>query len=277
MYGNVVKVLFVICIVCGASARAEEADIRVKLGSKSVRQYGRLEMLVTGVGQFELTGDPSVVKLDAELVSPSGKKVVAPGFAMRATKEVKTDKDVKWEPYGGWLWRIRYMPDEVGIYKGEAVVTTREGQRPSERFSFEVSKSDSKGIIRVAKGNPWAFEYSDGSPYIAIGHNLCWSGGNRLTEYRKWLDKMAANDCNFIRIWFGSTWCFGIQGTEPYVYNEDAAKLLERVMKLCEERRIAVKLCFGDNIRLYLPPKGAPYKQCETGLDFLTRDDARRQ
>ena len=277
MYSKTIMAMFVVAVVCGASVLAEQTDVRVELGSKSVQQYGRLEIEVTGVGEYERPGDPAEVRLDAEMVSPSGKKVAAPGFAMHKTREVKKGGDIKWEPYGDWLWRIRYMPDEIGTYKGVAVVTTKEGRRSSEEFSFEVSKSESKGIIRLAKQNPWAFEYSDGTPYIAIGQNLGWAGGNRLEKYRKWISSMAANDCNFIRVWFGSTWCFGIQGKKAYIYNEDAAELLERVLGLCEERGIAIKLCLGDNIPSYLAGQNGPFKQCETKLDFLTKESAKTQ
>jgi len=212
------------------------------------------------------------------MVSPSGKKVVAPGFALHKTKEVMQGKEVKWEPYGEWLWRILYMPDETGTYKGVAVVTTKEGRRTSDEFSFEVSKSESKGIIRVATQNPWAFEYSDGTPYIAIGQNLCWAGDSRFENYRRWIEKMAANDCNFIRVWLGAYWCFGIQGKEPYVYSEDAAELMERVLELCEKHSIAIDICLGDNVQAsYVNKDSGVFKECETKLDFLTKESAKAQ
>ncbi len=270
-------------VLCAAPAfysgaiAAQQGNLRVELGAQQVKQYGRLEMQVIGVGEYERPGDPAEVRLDAEMVSPSGKKIVVPGFAMHKTREVDARGGVKWEPYGDWLWRIRFMPDEAGVYKGTAVLTARDGRRTSDEFSFEVSKSDSKGIIRVAKQNPWAFEYSNGSPYIAVGQNLCWAGGNRLENYRMWLDKMAANNCNFIRVWLGANWCFGVQGKEPYVYSEDAAELMDRVLELCEKHGIAIKLCLGDNINGYLPNNGGPFKQCETSLDFLTKESAKTQ
>jgi len=265
-------------VTCGSVVWSQTEKLRVIVRRNTVPQYSRNEIAVIGVGDYERPGDPAEIKLDAVLQSPSGKTVVVPGFAMHETRTVKQKNRPKFVATGPWRWRVRYMPDEVGKYTGIVKITTPEEIRKSEEFSFSVSPSDSSGIIRVARHNPWAFEYSDGTAYIPIGQNLSWASCNdRLAKYNKWLNDMAANGCNFIRIWLGADWCFGIQGNEPYRYNEDAAELMDRVLELCEARGIAVKLCFGNNIDGYLGKNDGPFKQCENKLDFLTKDSAKTQ
>jgi len=277
MFRKSLLIVLAVVFLSGAASLAQQQKLRVMLRQEYVNQYGRLEIGVAGVGDYERPGDPAQVKLDAVLQSPSGETIVAPGFAMHETREIKRDNQPKYVPAGPWRWRVRYMPNETGKYTGVVKVTDAEGVRTSEEFSFNVRPSRSKGILRIAENNPWAFEYEDGTPYIAIGQNLSWSHNDRLEEYRQWLDDMVANGCNFIRIWFGADWCFGIQGSEPYRYNEDAAELMDRVLKLCEARGVAIKFCFGDNVDGYLGKKGGPFKQCDSGLDFLTKESAKTQ
>jgi hypothetical protein len=150
-------------------------------------------------------------------------------------------------------------------------------------------------MVRVATGNPQALAWDDGSAFIAVGQNLCWySRGDKEPDprivFRRWLDALAANKANCIRLWLGAQWCFGLESKEPYAYNEDAATLLDSVLDLCEARGIAALMCV-DHVRELGPaanPQAANYRSdypydlrngghCETEKDLLTLPAARAQ
>ena len=239
------------CVLFSMCLAGEGEQLGVSLPALEVAKYEKIEIDISGVGEFKKPMNPYEVRLEASLISPSGKRVKVPGFAMHETQPTGSDITPKYKPVGPWLWKIRYAPDETGTYKGTAsLVVASEVAKISKPFEFKVVESKSKGFIRVSKTNRFAFEYDDGSPYILIGQNLCWANdtpqAGRLARYTKWLDDMAANNCNYIRIWLGSRWSFGIEGDEsktftgPYEYNEDAAALMDKVLALCEERGIAI-------------------------------------
>ena len=274
-------------VFCSLSFAVGEEKLGVSLSAAQLGRYEKLDIDITGVGEFAKPMNPYEVKLDAILVTPSGKSIKVPGFAMHQTKPTGSDITPKYKPVGPWLWKIRYAPDETGTYKGTAsLVVAGRAAKNSDPFEFKVVESKSKGFIRVSKSNPFAFQYADGSPYILIGQNLCWANdtaqAGRLARYTKWLDDMAANNCNYIRIWLGSRWSFGIEGdesktfTEPYEYNEDAAALMDKVLALCEERGIAIKLCIGNNVDTYFKSKGGNYN-VSSGKQFLTDPAAKKQ
>lgn len=270
--------LVLLGIALGSLPAAGQSErLSVRLSAARLRQYGRLAITVSGVGDYRRPGDPADVRLDARLASPDGRTITVPGFAMHETRREKKGRQPKLVPTGPWIRRVRFMPGETGTYRGTVAVIDRNGARTSDPFSFSVVPSENKGVIRVAAKNPWAFEYEDGSPYIPIGQNLAWANGNRLEKYRQWLDRMAANNCNYIRVWLGAKWCFGVQGTEPYHYDEDAAGLMDAVLRLCEKRGIAIKLCLGNKPDTYFGNNGGPFRQCRTRMDFLTKQDARIQ
>ena len=271
------------CLAASAAPGANEAALTVTPATGSAGRYELIELTVSGIGDHDTPFNPAIVRLDAELTSPSGRKLIVPGFPMRATELVAGRTQRRYRPVGPWMWKVRFAGTEKGTYRGVVTATERGIARRSGRFELAVGPSNSKGFIRVAGGNPHAFEYDDGTQYVPIGHCLSWANGNdRAAVYAGWLDRMAANDCNFIRIWLGSRWCFGLEQddagttTTPYAYNEDAAALMDAVLGMCRERGIAIKLCFGDNIRGYLHANGGSYHLPDAAA-FLTNEEAAAQ
>ncbi len=271
------------------AAGAQDDSLKVRLSADTVGRYDRLEMTVEGVGDFERPHDPAVVRVDAVLTSPAGDAIQIPAFAAHTMEYKQMGNGMSFQPVGDLVWNIRFAPLEVGNYKGFVHVTAAEKTRESKPFEFTVTTSNNKGMIRVAKANPCAFEYDDGTPYVAIGNCLSWvGGGDRVEAYRKYLDKMSANGGNFIRVWLGAEWCFGILANKPYIYNEDAAALMDEVLQMCEQRGIAVKLCFEHvrrfekvrnmgNTRPDYPFMKANGGPCETLEEFMTKEEAKDQ
>jgi len=270
--------LVVLISACPIFAAGQDSSLGVIKDTDSVAKYDRIELAVTGMDDYSNPMDPSIVKFYARLKSPSGKTVEVPGFAMHKTEKVLQKNQFKYIPTGRWLYRIRYAPDEMGRYTGRVIAVAGGKAVKSDQFEFEVTEPRSKGMIRVAKNNPHAFEYDDGTGYIAIGQNLCWANGkDRAKVFENWLDNMAEQNCNFIRLWLGSQWCFGIQGSKPYQFSEDALALADEVLEMCEDRGIAVKMCLGNNINRYLKQNDGPYVNCTTKDDFLQKPEAKKQ
>ena len=125
------------------TARAESAFIwhKKEIGFLSVKDY---ENPIYDVQEFY-----------AEFSSPSGRKQRANGF---------------WD--GGRNWKIRFMPDETGIWTYRTICSDGEnGGLHGQKGSFECTTRSSKlsiyqkGPLQLEKGS-YHLEYADGTPFF---------------------------------------------------------------------------------------------------------------
>lgn len=263
-------------------------------------RYERIEWRLTGVPAAANPFQPELITVDLELTTPSGRELSVPGFAHRAVEAVvqpnppgqppKAYSPV-YHPKGEWLWAVRYCPAETGRHVGRVVVRLAGRVKAATRVVFTVADSASPGFIRLAPGNPAAFAHDDGTPYFAIGENLCYASlvthdSDRLGAYRAWLDRLHANGANHVRLWLGAEQGFGLEGSRPYDYNQSTGHLIDEIQRLCEARGIAIKFCF-EYVRTFVPGRlyyraDYPYMTanggtCDTIAEMLAQPAAQRQ
>lgn len=99
--------------------------------------------------------------------------------------------------------------------------------------------SFSTSYVQTSEVCPHYFSLSDGSPYIPIGCNI--AAMSDPEDIRLYLDSLAANGCNFGRVWLNSA-LFEIQ-TEYGMVNEANADNIRLLLKEAEARDIKLKLC----------------------------------
>lgn len=263
-------------------------------------RYERIEWRLTGVPAAANPFQPELITVDLELTTPSGRELSVPGFAHRAVEaSVQPNPPGQppkaysplYHPKGEWLWAVRYCPSETGRHVGRVVVRLAGHVKAATRVAFTVADSASPGFIRLAPGNPAAFAYDDGTPYFAIGENLCYASlvthdSDRLGAYREWLDRLHANGANHVRLWLGAEQGFGLEGSRPYDYNQSTGHLIDEIQRLCEARGIAIKFCF-EYVRTFVPGRlyyraDYPYMTanggtCDTIAEMLAQPAAQRQ
>lgn len=129
-----------------------------------------------------------------------------------------------------------------------AVDGTGSDTEPAKQFT--VNPSFKKGFIRVSQSDKRYFVYDDGSPYFAIGENVCWSGSGRTFNYDAWLTNLAANGGNFIRVWNAPwhteiewAWSYPSSVLGNYASRQKEAWELDYILQLCENLGIKVMLC----------------------------------
>lgn len=89
-------------------------------------------------------------------------------------------------------------------------------------------------------------ELSDGTPYIPIGPNLIGPPEDpdekaQWKTFEGWLDQLAANGGNYIRIWLSSPF-WDVEHTRRGEYDEARARRIDRMLELARARGIRVKL-----------------------------------
>ena len=250
--------LGVLLCVAGAPSAPALTPPRVALPEGTLRAGERIELTVTDVPEAANLYNPAVIRLDAEITAPDGGTVRVPGFAQPRTEPRQDNGETRYQPTGGYGWRVRFAAPAAGEYRGRVVVTTGDAVRAeSAPFRLRVEAADRSfhGYVRVAKGNPAAFAYDDGTAFIPIGENLAYqTPRDRMTE---WIAKLGASGANWVRVWPSNAPTFGVEGARAYEYSEDAARGLDAVVEACERAGVCATFCF-DHIRNFGPPPRPP-------------------
>lgn len=156
---------------------------------------------------------PEEVDLKAYILKPDGDQKQISGFWYEGFQRyLREDREVL-VPTAEKNWRIRCALEEPGEYRYYVTLLDKKRHRtyryPEKgELSFLVTPSERKGFLRVSAKDPAYLEFSDGSPYLGIGHNLCgweWGGTDNRQgtyEYDRWLNAMAQNGANLAQFDF---------------------------------------------------------------------------
>ncbi len=187
-------------------------------------------------------------------------------------------------------WRLRLLPPVPGRWIGRPRVRL-DGGAPTaaagRAFVFVVAAVPARQRIVVDAQDTRYFAFDDGTPFVPVGLNLCWSvGADVLADYRRWFERLAAQGGNFARLWMAS-WSFGIEwsdtGLGDYRARLPRAAQLDAVFELAEAHGIRLMLCllnhgafterndseWHDNP--YAAPRGGPLAAPQ---DFVTDERA---
>jgi len=105
-----------------------------------------------------------------------------------------------------------------------------------------VLAAEAEEFVRISPRDHRYLELSDGAPYIPIGLNMIGPPGGDLDGMARWMDKLADNGGNFIRVWLGSSF-FDVEHTRSGEYDEQKAERIDAMLDLARERGIRVKMC----------------------------------
>ncbi len=112
-----------------------------------------------------------------------------------------------------------------------------------------VTACKKEGFVGVSDSHNAYFALDNGETYIPNGLNFCWppfkwdstQAEETLAEVQAQLDNLAKNGGNFIRIWISSD--FTEAEVAEGVYDETRAKRLDKIVKMCSDRGIKIKMC----------------------------------
>jgi hypothetical protein len=211
-----------------------------------VARYHRFELSVTPAAEYANPFDAGEVRIEATFTAPSGAEVVVRAFWTQDFTSALADGRERLTPQGEPHWRVRFTPTQVGEHGYTVRAATPDGTTQVGRGRFFVEASAEPGFIRRSD-DPRYFRHDDGSPYFAVGHNVCWWGDGGTYDYERYFDAMAANAENWTRIWM-IHWNVALEAAgDDYPglgrYHLGKAWQLDRIFDLAAERGIAVMLC----------------------------------
>jgi hypothetical protein len=115
-------------------------------------------------------------------------------------------------PEGDPVWKVRFAPQGTGAWQYRIRATDASGTTESAPGSFTVVDSSSSGFVRLSPADPRYFEFSDGSPFVGVGHNEGFNADRFTADVDAKFATFEAYRVNFFRVWMnassvvGSAW-----------------------------------------------------------------------
>ncbi|MBX6771837.1 MAG: hypothetical protein IRY83_08945 [Chloroflexi bacterium] len=150
--------------------------------------------------------------------------LVQPGFLYQDYQRQQIN-GVEWlYPRGGPVWKIRFAPSLQGTWQyrvqAQDASICPPGVNPCPNWvqtaigSFTVGPpaAGDHGFLHVSTADPRYFEFSDGTPFIGLGHDEGFNVTNLTYDAEAKLAGDSANGIDFLRVWMsgsdiaGSAW-----------------------------------------------------------------------
>ncbi|MEN3013104.1 MAG: DUF5060 domain-containing protein [Endomicrobiia bacterium] len=199
-----------------------------------VGKYEKFELVVEISATYTNPYDPHQVDLSCVFFSPSNKEWRIFGF------------------YDGTKWKIRFTPNETGVWSYRVFLKDQTGQTESNLLSFECMESDSHGWIKVAPNKRYLM-YDDNTPFYGVGFCRAW---NSLSVPFETLKEFGVN---MILIWVGPPWVGMIENTSKGIgiYDQQICYTIENYIQQAEKNNIHIILCLWPHDALRIP--GQPW------------------
>lgn len=207
--------------------------------------------------------NPDIINSYCEFWSPSNKyyKIYAfyyEGFTKTSSNCQPISLDFQCETLtanGNNSWKIRFTPNETGTWRYKISANDQTGRTSLQVLYFSCVNSDKKGFI--VKANKKFLKRTSGEFFFPIGQNIPWyhsidnySQTYGTNEYIYYIDKMAENGANFIRVWLDAYSSMALIGydyttqTSYYnLYNQKDAFQLDYILNYAQANGINILLC----------------------------------
>ncbi len=150
--------------------------------------------------------DPEDISIEATFVSPTNNEKKIFGFYYQPHK--RNGETWRIDPVK-YNWRIRFAPDEIGVWKMSIKIIVKDKIHQSIGVKFHCVASEQKGIVTLKKSNRYIYLSESDQPFFTIGHNIAHSAYYKLTpkkaeQHKLWLTELAENGGNFFRLEMGA-------------------------------------------------------------------------
>lgn len=196
------------------------------------------------------------------ITSPSGRSWERRAFLYRDHQPPVGDAAP--QPTGEATLHVRHTPRVPGVHpwvlkapdgkeltRGTLTVVPARGKRPV-------------GMLQVSQDNPRLLSFRDGTIFIPIGPNVCWTvAPDQLGKFARHFADLAKEGGTHVRLWCAS-WCGQIEGEQPDAYRLEHAWLLDRILELARANGLMVTVVLDNHHDMGLGkffPYGATYQE----------------
>lgn len=253
------------CRMGGVTARLRAPDptppaIRhVRVNATRVPCFERFEIAFDLPDRYANPFDPAQVSVQAEFEGPGGTdKVVVPGFYGQSYYRRVEATDERFFPQGPPFWRVRFAPGRRGTWRYTLSVRDAQGETRWGPQTFVAEAPRRPGFVRVSARDPRCFEFSNGSYFFPVGHNIRSPFDTRMDEqfpwtqrwpegsaaYGRYFEAMQRHGETFAEVW-SAAWSLGLEWSPQWrgyhgvgQYNLINAWEMDRVLEEAERRGI---------------------------------------
>ena len=203
-----IQTLFICLVTISFCDQESIGQLEIQPLANKVGKYEKLEILIKTDSDYNNPFDPGQADLTVTLKTPKGKQISLPAFYCQDYERRKFDRRrgrANWYyPIGRGSWKARFAPAQTGTYSATATLRDKNGTIHSDTVKFDCTPSSKKGFIRASRKDPRFLEFTEGTPFFAIGQNLAFIGEGQyvnLTKAEQIFEKLSSNGANFLRIW----------------------------------------------------------------------------
>ncbi len=234
--------------------------------SGKVPQYEKFEISLTLSGSYTNPFDPAQVRVDGYFVAPDHSMVSQLGFYYQDYTMTLTGGAANWPnvssfrgvetfaPVGNPVWKVRFAPQQAGVYQYYVKVTDGSGTTTSSTSSFEAVDTGNPGFIRISSLNHRYFAFDNGHPFIGVGLNVGWwqDEYQRIAAYRYYFGQMHDYKANLARVWMTNSgknqdWILSIQDkTLGAYYDLKKAWVFDDILEMARQDGVYILLTLDD-------------------------------
>ncbi len=222
-----------------SSVTKAPSQVQIQKSPARVGQGQKFEVNFDFKALYHNPYNPDEISVDALFVAPSGRQLRMPGFLASGDVSLR-------DPVQKPEWKIRFTPDEAGVWGYSIFVKNAKGRAHSMVQSFQVDPASSRGFLRVDAKDRHYFSFDSGEFFYPIGQNTGWDSDE---NYRKIFPEMKNAGENWARVWM-SNWSFGLEWKEMGFfrglgnYNLANAERLDKLLELAAQNDIYMQLVF---------------------------------
>jgi len=204
--GGAAALLFAGCM--GGLSAGPGRTLTLEVATNRTTRFEQIEFNLRVPQTYRSPFNPDEVDLSIRLTVPGGQTLTVPAFWYQAYERKRIGSGGRprdwFYPVGDPSWKARFAPSEAGAYEAVAVLKDSQGTIASNPVRFQSLPSERKGFIHVSGKDPRFLEFSDGSPFFAIGQNLAFIGDQQyvsLSKAEEIFGKLSENGANYLRVW----------------------------------------------------------------------------
>lgn len=223
-------------------AAAAPSILHWNLSSTTVPKYDLFEVEVILQSAVHNPYNYDSITLTATFVAPSGQTKVIEGFFFQNFVSLNNGL---LEPQGTPFWKLRFTPNETGIWHFSIKVEDVFGVDSVNNLSFQCVQSSSGGFLHLPQGTNY-FKNEAGKTVFLVGENIAWAnqadGSDRMSYF---LDQLSQHQMNFAKLMM-TPWGYQIewwpQGLKNYSNRQKEAFLLDSVFSTASQKNIHLLL-----------------------------------
>jgi len=224
--------------------------LNISVDKTSATIYERITLRPEITNEYKNPYDSEEIKVDAEIIPPSGKGWTIPGFYIQPyTGKIINGKE-QITKKGKPEWQIRLLFTIPGNYKVKITAKDKKGTRVLQTSTLRITDygpriTDHSGFIRRAKNDHRYFIDEQNNTFFPIGANVCWGSwdGKGVFAYNTWLKRYSEQGCNFFRLFLSPAWCnFSLRTHDSlfYKFDQKNAWKIDHVLELAKKLNMRV-------------------------------------